>query len=79
MVVERFEGSPRSWGFIGGGSWHIDFYRGSKRVREKVGPSKGEAKLALSVRKGQVALGKFDLLPKSEFLFFARLRIVMKG
>jgi len=52
------------------GNWHIDFYRGSKRVREKVGKSKGEAKRALSVRKAQVALGKFDLLPKPEIPTF---------
>jgi integrase len=52
--------------FKKGGNYHIDFYHGSTRVREKVGPSKGEAKRALAVRKAEVALGKFGLLPRTD-------------
>jgi integrase len=46
------------------GQYYIDFYVRGRRRREKVGPSKGEAIQALSVRQAEVAQGKFKLLPK---------------
>jgi len=45
------------------GSWFIDFYIGSRRIREKVG-SKGAAQRALAIRQAQVAQGRFDLCPQ---------------
>jgi integrase len=42
-------------------SWYIDFYRGNRRIREKVGTSKGEAKRALAIRLAQIAQGRFEL------------------
>lgn len=44
-----------------GESWFIDYYAGGRRVREKVGPSKNDARNALSVRKAQIAQGRFQL------------------
>jgi integrase len=49
---------------------YLDYYVGSRRVREKVGPAKGEAKRALKVREAEVALGKFNLLPRAGNLTF---------
>lgn len=37
------------------GSWVIDYYHGSRRYREKVGNSKGEAEKALVIRKAEIA------------------------
>jgi integrase len=42
-------------------SWYIDYYRGNRRIREKVGTSKGEAKKALTIRLAQIAQGRFEL------------------
>jgi integrase len=50
--------------FKRGRNWYLDYYVGSRRVREKVGKAKGEAKRALTVRQAEVELGKFNLLPK---------------
>jgi len=61
--------------FQRGQHWYIDYYSGSERIREKVGPSKGEAFRALSVRQAEIALGKFNLVPKANvqsFALFAR-------
>ena len=46
------------------GFWYIDFYAGSRRIRERVGHSKGEAQKALFVRQGQIAQGRFDFRPR---------------
>jgi len=45
-------------------SWFIDYYVGARRVRERVGLSKGEARKALAIRQAQVAQGRFDLRPQ---------------
>jgi integrase len=42
------------------GSWNIDYYVGNRRIREKVGTSKGEARKALAVRQAQIAQGRFE-------------------
>jgi integrase len=55
------------------GSWFIDFYVGSRRVRERVGTSKGEAIRALSIREGEVAQGKFLSIAKRGGLRFEAL------
>ncbi len=54
------------------GSWCIDYYVGSRRIREKVGTSKGEAKKALAVRQGQIAQGRFDFRPRLSVPAFDR-------
>lgn len=41
------------------GSWYIDYYIGPRRVREKVGPSRGEAKMALKARQGEIVQGRY--------------------
>jgi integrase len=46
------------------GEWSIDYYVGAHRIREKIGPSKGEAEKALAVRKGQIVQGRFELHPQ---------------
>lgn len=51
-------------------NWYLDYYVGSRRVREKVGPSKGEAFRALSVRQVEVVLGKFNLVPRASIPLF---------
>jgi integrase len=51
-------------------NWFVDYYAHGRRVREKVGPSKGEALRALSVRKAEVALGKFNLIPRASIPTF---------
>jgi integrase len=51
-------------------NWFLDFYAHGRRVREKVGSSKGEALRALSVRKAEVALGKFNLVPRASIPTF---------
>ena len=54
-------------------NWFIDFYAKGRRIREKVGPSKGDAIRALTVRKAQVALGKFNLIPRASIPTFKAL------
>jgi integrase len=51
-------------------NFFIDYYAWGRRIREKVGPSKGEALRALSVRKAEVALGKFNLVPRASIPTF---------
>lgn len=41
--------------------WYIDFYVDGKRVRERVGESKTQAKAVLQKRKGEVVTGRFQL------------------
>jgi integrase len=53
--------------------WYIDYYYRGRRQREKVGPSKGQAIQALSVRESEIAQGKFKLLPKRGTLTFEGL------
>lgn len=52
------------------GQYFIDYYYRGRRQREKVGPSKGQAIQALSVRESEIAQGKFKLLPKRGALTF---------
>ena len=51
--------------FKKGQNFYIDYYNGSTRWREKVGPSKGEATKALSIRQAQIALGTFNLVRRA--------------
>jgi integrase len=48
--------------FKRGKNFYIDYYNGSTRRREIVGPVKGEAKRALAVRQAEIALGTFNLV-----------------
>lgn len=43
------------------GNWYVDYYAGPRRVREKVGPSIREAKMALKARQGEIVQGRFRL------------------
>ncbi|MGA2631846.1 MAG: tyrosine-type recombinase/integrase [Terriglobia bacterium] len=55
------------------GNWFIDFYIGPRRVREKVGPSKGQAKKALKSRLGEIVQGRFRLSKPSCNMTFKAL------
>ena len=46
------------------GNWYVDYYAGTRRIREKVGPRRSEAEKALAVREAEVAQGRFNLQPK---------------
>jgi integrase len=46
------------------GNYYLDFYYRGRRVREKVGSSKGAAVRARSVREGEILQGKFRIVPK---------------
>jgi integrase len=52
------------------GNWYVDFYDGSRRIREKVGTSWEEAKQALAVRRAEIVQRRFHILPKSDSLTF---------
>ncbi len=52
------------------GVWVIDFYHGSRRIRETVGVSKGEAEKALAVRKAELAQGRFAFRSARSFPTF---------
>jgi integrase len=54
------------------GSWTLDYYHGTRRIREKVG-SKGEAEKALDVRKAEIAQGRFGFRSSRSFPMFAQL------
>jgi integrase len=47
------------------GSWYIDFYLGGRRIREKVGPSKTDARRALAIRRAEVIQRRFHFHPKT--------------
>ena len=47
------------------GQYYIDYYYRGCRKREKVGSSKGAAIQALSVREGEIAQGKFKIMPQA--------------
>jgi integrase len=51
--------------FRRGKIWYLDYYAGARRVRERAGLSKGEADRALAIRQAEIALGKFNLVPKT--------------
>lgn len=46
------------------GSYYLDYYFRGRRVREKVGSSKGAAVRARSVREGEILQGRFKIVPK---------------
>jgi len=45
--------------FKKGENWHIDYYVQGRRKREKIGPSKAQARTVLQKRKVEIAEGKF--------------------
>jgi len=45
--------------FKKGTNWYIDYYVQGRRKREKIGPSKAQARVVLQKRKVQIAEGKF--------------------
>jgi len=45
-------------------NYYLDFYFRGRRVREKVGPSKGAAVRARSVREGEILQGRFRIVAK---------------
>ncbi|MCD6219046.1 tyrosine-type recombinase/integrase [Candidatus Calescamantes bacterium] len=56
--------------FKKGKNWYIDYYYQGRRIREKVGPSKSLAELALKKRKIEIAEGKFLDKRKKERIRF---------
>ncbi len=52
-------------------SWYVDYYFGSRRIRECVGSSKGEAIQALSSRQTDIARRAFKLPPRTGAPTFA--------
>jgi integrase len=52
------------------GVWYIDFYVGNRRIREKVGSSKGEANRALAIRKSQIVQNRFNFPTRLSVLLF---------
>jgi integrase len=46
------------------GNFYLDFYFRGRRIREKVGSSKGAAVRARSVREGEILQGRFKIVPK---------------
>jgi len=52
------------------GAWYIDQYCGSRRVREKVGPTKSEAEHALAIRRAEIIQNRFHLMPKKSIPTF---------
>jgi hypothetical protein len=64
---------PERRAFERNDNWFIVFYSHGKRVRGKVGPSKGEALRALSIRKSEIALGRFHLIPRASIPTFTAL------
>ena len=42
--------------------WYIDFYFEGRRVRERIGESKTQAKAVLAKRKGEIVSGKYQLI-----------------
>jgi|HubBroStandDraft_6_1064221.scaffolds.fasta_scaffold19728_2 integrase len=46
------------------GNYYLDFYFRGRRIREKVGSSKGAAVRARSVREGEILQGRFNIVPK---------------
>ena len=53
-----------------GGNWWIDYYFQGRRKREKVGPSKTQAKIVLQKRKIEIAEGKFLDVKREEKVKF---------
>ncbi len=49
--------------------WWIDYYHQGKRKRECVGTSRVLAEKALSIRKGEVLQGRYNMKPKGGLLF----------
>lgn len=50
--------------------YYISYYFRGRRQREMVGPSKGAAKQALSIRLAEIAQGKFKIMPKRGAMTF---------
>jgi integrase len=59
--------------FLRNGRYYIDYYAGPRRIREKVGPSKEEAKDALKARLGEIVQGRFNLSKPSTNMTFKDL------
>jgi len=55
------------------GNYYLDFYFRGRRFREKVGPSKGAAFKARSVREGEILQGRFKFVPKRGAMTFKSL------
>jgi len=57
--------------FKKGKNWYIDYYYNGRRIREKVGPSKKQAKDVLNKRKTQIAEKKFLDVKRNENISFS--------
>lgn len=52
------------------GKYYINYYDRGRRIREMVGPSKGAAVQALSIRLAEIAQGKFKIMPRRGAMTF---------
>jgi integrase len=52
------------------GQYYINYYFRGRRKREMIGPSKGAAVQALSIRIAEIAQGKFKIMPKRGAMTF---------
>jgi len=59
--------------FKKGKSWYIDYYVQGRRRREKVGPSKAQARVVLQKRKVEIAEGKFLDVQRHQKLKFEEM------
>ncbi|MFQ6081690.1 MAG: hypothetical protein ACE5OW_08490, partial [Candidatus Bathyarchaeia archaeon] len=54
--------------------WYIDYYVNGRRIRERVGPNKRAAEIALKKRQIQVAENRFlDIRRKEEKILFSEM------
>lgn len=56
--------------FRRGKNWYLDIYVGARRIRERIGRSKGLAIRALAIREAEIALGRFNFVPRSSIPTF---------
>jgi len=59
--------------FKKGENWYIDYYIQGRRKREKIGPSKTQARVVLQKRKVQIAEGKFLDIQRHQKLKFEEM------
>jgi len=59
--------------FLRKGNWYIDYYNGSSRIREKVGPTRTLAKKALKVRQPEIIQGRYYFSAQTNGMTFKAL------
>ena len=54
-------------------TWYVDYYYEGRRIREAVGPNKKLAEKVLTIRKAEIARGKFDIQSMNPSITFGKL------